>query len=293
MVPFENFPYTIRVTSEIMESNGSTSMASVCAGTLALMDAGVPLKKPVGGISVGLFSGDHGKAELVIDILGAEDHCGDMDFKVTGTREGITGFQVDLKIRGLAWNLVEGAFEMARKGRHQILDVMHGIIAAPRTELAATAPRITTVRINPEKIGALIGPGGKNIRRITEVTGAKIDIEDDGTVRIFAAGKDTMDAAVREVNACTAEAEPGKLYQGTVTGIKEFGAFVEILPGMEGLVHISEMANARIRSVEEICKIGDVMWVKCLAVDEMSGKIRLSRKAAMAEMDQQDSAPQN
>ncbi len=288
----DDFPYSVRIVSEIMGSNGSTSMASVCAGTLALMDAGIAIKKPVGGISVGLFTGDKGQAELVIDILGAEDHCGDMDFKVTGTRDGITGFQVDLKIRGLAWNLVEGAFEMARKGRMQILDVMQGIIAAPRAELSQYAPRITVIKINPEKIGALIGPGGKNIRRITEATGAKIDIEDDGTVKIFATGKETMDSAVREVNASTAEAEPGKLYQGTVTGIKEFGAFVEILPGIEGLVHISEMANVRIRSVDEICKIGDVMWVKCLAVDEMSGKIRLSRKAAMAEMDQQSQPAQ-
>lgn len=284
MLPVD-FPYAIRVVSEVMGSNGSTSMASVCAGTLALMDAGVPLKKPVGGISVGLFTGDQGQAELVIDILGAEDHCGDMDFKVTGTRDGITGFQVDLKIRGLAWNLVEGAFAMAFKGRHQILDVMQGILAAPRAELSAYAPRITIVKINSEKIGALIGPGGKNIRRITATTGAKIDIEEDGTVKIYATGKDAMDAAVREVNACTAEAEPGKLYQGVVTGIKEFGAFVEILPGKEGLVHISEMANVRIRSVEEICKVGDVMWVKCLAVDQMSGKVRLSRKAAMEDMD--------
>jgi len=286
MLPTD-YPYSVRVVSEIMGSNGSTSMASVCAGTLALMDAGVPLKKPVGGISVGLFTGDAGKAELVIDILGAEDHCGDMDFKVTGTREGITGFQVDLKIRGLPWNLVEGAFAMAHKGRQQILDVMQGILAAPRAEMSVHAPRISVVKINPEKIGALIGPGGKNIRRITEATGAKIDIEEDGTVKIFATGAEAMESAVREVNACTAEAEPGKLYQGTVTGIKEFGAFVEILPGMEGLVHISEMANARIRSVDEICKIGDVMWVKCLAVDEQSGKIRLSRKAAMADMDAQ------
>lgn len=285
MVP-QDYPYAIRIVSEIMGSNGSSSMASVCVGTLALMDAGVPMKKPVAGISIGLFTGDHGKAELVTDILGAEDHCGDMDFKVSGTRDGITGFQVDLKIRGLAWNLVEGAFAQARTARSKILDYMQSVIAAPREELSPYAPRITIVKINPEKIGALIGPGGKNIRRITDSTGAQIDIEDDGTVKIFAVNKDAMDAAVREVNLIGAEAEVGKIYQGTVTGIKEFGAFVEIFPGREGLVHISEMANQRIRSVQDICKIGDLMWVKCINVDE-SGKVRLSRKAALAEMDQQ------
>jgi polyribonucleotide nucleotidyltransferase len=249
------------------------------------MDAGIPITKPVAGISVGLFTGDHGQAELVTDILGAEDHCGDMDFKVSGTRDGITGFQVDLKIRGLAWSSVETAFTMAKTARAKILDYMASVIPSPRTELSPYAPRITVVQINPEKIGALIGPGGKNIRRITDTTGAKIDINDDGTVKIFAVDKEAMDAAVREVNLIAAEAEVGKLYQGTVSGIKEFGAFVEILPGKDGLVHISELADFRVKSVQDICKVGDLMWVKCLAVDE-SGKVRLSRKAAMAEMDQ-------
>lgn len=281
----DDYPYSIRVVSEIMESNGSSSMASVCAGTLALMDAGVPIKKPVAGISVGLFS-EEDRAEMVLDILGAEDHCGDMDFKVTGTRDGITGFQVDLKIRGLRWDLVEGAFRMANRGRQQILDYMQSVIEAPRGELSPFAPRIEVIKINPEKIGALIGPGGKHIRRITEVSGAKIDIEDDGTVRVFATEKQSMDIATREINALTAEAEVGKIYQGTVTGTKEFGAFVEFMPGKEGLVHISELADFRVKMVEDICKVGDTMWVKCLAVDEMSGKVRLSRKAALAEMDQ-------
>ncbi|HEY8240784.1 MAG TPA: polyribonucleotide nucleotidyltransferase, partial [Kiritimatiellia bacterium] len=284
----EAFPYTLRIVSEIMESNGSSSMASICAGTLALMDAGVPITKPVAGISIGLFSNAQ-KAELVVDILGAEDHCGDMDFKVAGTRDGITGFQVDLKIRGLRWDLVEGAFEKARKTRLNILDFMAKTIAEPRTELSPYAPRITTVRINPEKIGALIGPGGKNIRRITDSTGAQIDIEDDGTVRIFAVDAKAMDAAVREVNLVAADAEVGKLYQGTVTSIKEFGAFVEILPGKEGLVHISEMANFRVKAVSDICKMGDVMWVKCINVDD-TGRVRLSRRAAMEEMDAQAAA---
>ena len=284
MLP-KDYPYAVRIVSEIMGSNGSSSMASVCVGTLALMDAGIPMKKPVAGISIGLFTGDNGQAELVTDILGAEDHCGDMDFKVSGTREGITGFQVDLKIRGLAWSSVEKAFAMAKNARSKILDYMAGVIAAPREELSPYAPRITVVRINTEKIGALIGPGGKNIRRITDTTGAKIDIEDDGTVKIFAVNKEAMDAAVREVNLIGADAEVGKLYHGTVTGIKEFGAFVEILPGKEGLVHISEMADRRIRSVDEICKVGDLMWVKCIEVQD-NGKVRLSRRQALADLDE-------
>lgn len=279
----KDYPYTVRVVSEIMESNGSSSMASVCAGCLALMDAGVPIAKPVAGISIGLFTGPN-KADLVVDILGTEDHCGDMDFKVSGTRDGITGFQVDLKLRGLPWDLVEGAFEKARATRMKILDFMQGIITQPRPEMSEFAPRITVMKINPEKIGALIGPGGKNIRRITETTGTQIDIEDDGTVRIFSSDKAAMGAAVQEVGYLTASAEVGKLYQGTVTGVKEFGAFVEIFPGTEGLVHISELANFRVNRTEDICKIGDTMWVKCLNVEE-NGKIRLSRRAALEEKD--------
>ncbi len=279
----KDYPYSIRVVSEIMGSNGSTSMASVCAGTLALMDAGVPISKPVAGISAGLFTGDN-KAVLVTDILGAEDHCGDMDFKVAGTRDGITGFQVDLKIRGLPWNLVEGAFEHTRKARMQILDVMQGIIAEPRAEMSAYAPRITKLKINPEKIGALIGPGGKNIRRITETTGTQIDIDDTGYVNVYATDAKAMEAAVAQVMGICAEPEIGKIYQGTVTGIKEFGAFVEFMPSREGLVHISEMADFRVRSVDDICKMGDQMWVKVINVDD-NGKVRLSRKAALADMD--------
>jgi polyribonucleotide nucleotidyltransferase len=282
MMPAD-YPYTVRVVSEIMESNGSSSMASVCAGTLALMDAGVPLIKPVAGISIGLVTGAD-RAQLLVDILGAEDHCGDMDFKVAGTRDGITGFQVDLKIRGLAWNAVEGAFAKARAARMTILDAMQQVIATPRSDLSPYAPRITVLKINPEKIGALIGPGGKNIRRITDTTGAQIDIEDDGSVHIFTSDKQAMDAAVEEVNKITAEAEIGKIYRGTVTGIKEFGAFVEILPGKEGLVHISELANFRVKRVEDVLKMGEAVWVKCINVDD-SGKIRLSRRAALEDKD--------
>ena len=286
MVLPDDYPYTVRIVSEIMGSNGSSSMASVCAGTLALMDAGVAITKPVAGISIGLFSrGD--EAELVSDILGTEDHCGDMDFKVSGTRDGITGFQVDLKIRGLRWNLVEGAFEMARASRVKILDHMTTVLAESRAELSQHAPRITQLRIPVDKIGALIGPGGKNIRRITDTYKVQIDIEEDGSVQIFSNDKDAMTAAVNEVESLTAEAEEGKIYRGKVTGVKEFGAFVEILPGLEGLVHISELADFRVKQTEDICKPGDEMWVKCLSVEE-NGRIRLSRKAALAEKGESD-----
>lgn len=287
MLP-EDSTYTMRVVSEIMGSNGSSSMATVCAGCLALMDAGVKMVKPVAGISIGLVTSPE-KNVLLTDILGAEDHCGDMDFKVSGTRDGITGFQVDLKIHGLEWDLVAGAFDAALKARIQILDFMATILEGPREELSPFAPRITKISIPVDKIGALIGPGGKNIRRITETTGAQIDIEDDGTVSIFSANRDSMEAAQREVEAVTAEAEVGKIYRGKVTGIKDFGAFVEIFPDTDGLVHISEMADFRVGSVEDICKVGDMMWVKCIGVDDR-GKIRLSRKQAMAEMDEQEDA---
>ncbi|OGV65441.1 MAG: polyribonucleotide nucleotidyltransferase [Lentisphaerae bacterium RIFOXYA12_FULL_48_11] len=279
----KDYPYTVRLVSDIMGSNGSSSMASVCVGTLALMDAGVPITKPVAGISIGLFTGNN-KADLVVDIIGSEDHCGDMDFKVAGTRDGITGFQVDLKIKGLDWNLVEGAFEKARVARNKILDFMASVIETSRTELSPYAPRIHILKIDPEKIGELIGPGGKNIRRITELSGAQIDIEDDGTVSIFTASKESLDVALREVNMIAADPEEGMIYDGTVTGIKEFGAFVEILPGRDGLVHISELADFRVKRVEDICKIGDQMWVKCIGVDDR-GRIKLSRREAMREKD--------
>ena len=288
-----DYPYTVRVVSEIMGSNGSSSMASVCAGALALMDAGVPIRKPVAGISIGLFTAP-GQSWLVTDIIGAEDHCGDMDFKVAGTRDGITGFQVDLKIRGLEWDLVAGAFEAARAARLQILDAMTAVIPAPRPDLSPYAPRIRVLKIPVDKIGALIGPGGKNVRRITDTYKVEIDIEDDGSVHIFSVDGASMEAAVREVEMLTAEAEVGKIYQGKVTGLKDFGVFVEIIPGIEGLVHISELANFRVRSVEDICKVGDPMWVKCIHVDE-SGKIRLSRRAALEERGEaaQDRPPES
>jgi len=283
----DNYPYAIRVVSDIMGSNGSSSMASICVGALAMMDAGIPIKAPVAGVSVGLFcNADESKRILISDILGSEDHCGDMDFKVAGTRKGITGFQVDLKIRGLTWDLVESALTRAKEGRLHILDFMQSVMPETRPELSQYAPRITTMNIPVDKIGALIGPGGSNIRRICEVSGAQIDINDDGIVSIYASNGESLAIAQREVASISAEAEEGKIYEGTVTGIKEFGAFIEILPGMDGLCHISELADRRIATVEDVCKVGDKMWVKCIAVDDR-GRIKLSRREAMRDLDAQ------
>lgn len=282
-----DYPYSIRVVSDIMGSNGSSSMASICAGSLAMMDAGIPIKAPVAGVSVGLFTNaDESQKLLVTDILGSEDHCGDMDFKVAGTHKGITGFQVDLKLRGLPWDVVEASLVRAKQGRMQILEFMATIIAAPRADLSEHAPRITTISIPVDKIGALIGPGGSNIRRICEISGAQIDIEEDGTVSVFASDAAKLAIAKHEIESISAEAEEGRLYEGTVTGIKDFGCFVEIMPGKDGLCHISELADRRIGSVDEVCKVGDKMWVKCIAVDDR-GRIKLSRREAMAELDQQ------
>ena len=284
----EDFPYTVRVVSDIMGSNGSSSMASVCVGTLALMDAGVPIKAPVAGISAGLFTTpDESKKVVVTDILGAADHCGDMDFKVGGTKKGITGFQVDLKIRGLTWDIVEEAIRQTRAARMKILDFIESVLPAPRAELSPFAPRIETIIIPADKIGALIGKGGETIRGICDTTGAQIDIEeegDKGIVSIFATAGEQMDAAKKAIQAAIAEPEEGMIYEGTVTGIKEFGAFVEILPGQDGLCHIGELADRRIAKVEDVCKVGDKMWVKVIAIDDR-GRIKLSRKAAMAERD--------
>jgi len=282
MMP-EDYAYTVRLVSEIMGSNGSSSMASICVGSMALMAAGVPMKAAVGGISIGLFTDDSGKAQLVTDILGTEDHCGDMDFKVAGTRKGITGFQVDLKLRGLKWEYVEDAFRMAREARAKILDFMDSVIPEPRAETSPHAPRIETVKINPSKIGMIIGPGGKNIRRLEESYHVQIDIEEDGSIHLFSTDREGMAAAVEDIKLTTAEPEVGATYEGTVKGIKEFGAFVEILPGQEGLVHISELDHRRVRAVEDICQMGDKMTVKVLNVDR-DGKIRLSRKALLPEL---------
>jgi len=293
--PEDEFPYAIRVVSEIMSSNGSTSMASVCGGSLALMDAGVPLSGHVAGISTGLVSehdenGNISKHVVLTDIIGAEDHFGDMDFKVCGTRKGVTGFQLDLKIQGLPFDIAKEAVKQVTAARMKILDVMEASLPSHRTELREHAPRIETVKIDPEKIGALIGPGGKNIRRITEVTGANIDIDEDnsGKVRIYATNSEAMQRALDEVELVTGEIEVGKIYRGIVRGVKEFGAFVECLPGKEGLCHISELADFRVNKTEDICKLGDEIIVKCIGIDD-KGRVKLSRRAAMEENKPADS----
>jgi polyribonucleotide nucleotidyltransferase len=291
MVPLDTYPYSVRITSEIMESNGSTSMASVCGGCLALMDAGVPLTRPVAGISVGLCT-DHDTSDkisrykLMTDIIGWEDAFCDMDCKIAGTEKGITGFQLDLKLRGIPLELMTEAVEKARVARLQILAEMAKTLPESRKEISKYAPRIETIRINPEKIGALIGPGGKNIKKLVEESGCEINIEDDGTVNIYSVSSEGMKIARDAIAGMTAEAEIGKIYRGKVVTIKDFGAFVEFLPGKDGLVHISELANFRVKQTEDIVKMGDEIWVKCLGVDE-KGRVRLSRKAAMAERDQQ------
>ncbi len=292
MIPTENYPYTIRVTSEIMESNGSTSMASVCGGTLALMDAGVPMIRPVAGISVGICTEGEktiGKYQLLTDIIGWEDAYCDMDCKIAGTERGITGFQLDLKLKGLPHNIMAEAVEKARVARLSILAEMAKTISQPRKELSQFAPRIEVVRINPEKIGALIGPGGKNIKKLVEESGCEIDIQDDGTVNIFSVSAEGMKIAKDAIVGMSAEAEIGKIYRGKVVTVKEFGAFVEFLPGKDGLVHISELANFRVKKTEDVVKVGDEISVKCLGIDE-KGRVRLSRKAAMEERDREQNA---
>jgi polyribonucleotide nucleotidyltransferase len=289
MLP-KDYPYCVRVTSEIMESNGSTSMASVCGGTLALLDAGVPMVRPVAGISVGICTeyagGSISKYQLLTDIIGWEDHYCDMDCKIAGTEKGITGFQLDLKLKGIPHAMMAETIEKARVARMHILAEMAKTLAAPRAELSKYAPRIEVIKINPEKIGALIGPGGKNIKRLVEESGCEIDIEDDGTVNIFSVSAEGMKIARDAITGMSAEAEIGKIYRGKVVTVKEFGAFVEFLPGKDGLVHISELANFRVKQTEDIVKVGDDITVKCLGVDE-KGRVRLSRKAAMAERDQE------
>ena len=278
------FPYAIRVSSEVMESNGSTSMASVCAGVMALMDAGVPIRKPVGGISVGLvteYEAEQLKRYMTLtDIIGSEDHFGDMDFKLCGTRDGITGFQLDLKLPGISHAIMAEAIRQARDARMKVLDVMHEAINAPRKELSQYAPRIETIKIHPDKIGLLIGPGGKTIKGIVAETGAEINIDDDGSVHIYSSSRDSLNRAKEIITGMTKEIEVGETYHGRVVSIKEFGAFIEVLPGKDGLVHISELADFRVKNVEDVVKVGDLVWVKCIGIDE-KGRVKLSRKAAM------------
>ena len=288
VVPGENdFRYAIRISSEIMESNGSTSMASVCGGMLALMDAGVPVKRPVAGISVGLVT-EHGedrqlkRYELLTDIIGSEDHFGDMDFKLCGTDAGITGYQLDLKLPGISHKIMAEAIFSAKEARTKILEIMRAKIDKPRPELSKYAPRIETIKINPEKIGALIGPGGKTIKGIVAETGAEINIEDDGSVHIYATSGESMARAKEIIGGMTREIEIGQTYQGRVVSVKEFGAFVEVFPGRDGLVHISELADFRVKRTEDVAKVGDMIWVKCIGIDD-KGRVKLSRKAALKE----------
>ncbi len=276
----EEFPYTIRVVSDIMESNGSSSMASVCGGSLSLFDAGVPMKAACSGIAMGAISGE-GKFVVLSDIMGLEDHLGDMDFKLTGSRKGITAFQMDVKLKtGIPLDVLRQAIAQATRGRMHIMDHMEKTISAPRTSVSRFAPVIFKMRIPVDKIGALIGPGGKNIKRITESTDTKIDIEENGTVTIAASNADKLDQAKAEIEMMTAEAEVGKIYKGKVVSIQPFGAFVEILPGKDGLLHISEIEKHRINKVEDVLHLGDTVEVKCVEIDT-NGKVRLSRKVLL------------
>ena len=283
----DTFPYTIRVVSDILESNGSSSMATICGATLSLMDAGVPILAPVAGIAMGLISEPGRGIAVLSDILGLEDHLGDMDFKVAGTPTGVTGFQLDVKIGGVDTTILRGAIEQARQGRLWILEKMASVIAMPRAQLSTHAPRIITIRINPDKIREVIGPGGKVIRSIIEKTGANIDIEDDGRINIASADEQAARAAIELIRGITAEAEIGKIYRGKVKKITDFGAFVEIMPGTDGLVHISQIAEQRIKSVSDVLKEGEEVMVKVLEIDKQ-GRVKLSRREALREAKARD-----
>ncbi|HEY7166599.1 MAG TPA: polyribonucleotide nucleotidyltransferase [Candidatus Binatia bacterium] len=279
--PEESFPYTVRIVSEILESNGSTSMATVCGGSLSLMDAGVPVSAPVAGIAMGLIKeGEH--VAVLSDILGEEDHLGDMDFKVAGTSEGVTSLQMDIKLTGVNRDIMRQALSQAKEGRLHILGIMNQTLSSHRTAVSGHAPRIITIKVRPEKIREIIGPGGKVIRGIIEATGVKMDVEDDGTVTIASSDEEASRKAIEMVQKIAAEAEVGKIYKGTVRKIVDFGAFVEIFPGTDGLIHISQLAPERVRRVSDVLKEGDEVMVKVLEIDRQ-GKIRLSRKEALQE----------
>ncbi len=277
----DTFPYTIRIISDILESNGSSSMASVCGATLGLMAAGVPISNPVAGISIGLVK-EPDRHVLLTDILGDEDHFGDMDFKVAGTQNGITGIQLDLKIDGISEEIIRGALHQSREARIEILRTMLSAIPCPRSEISPWAPRLLRTHIDPEKIGLLIGPGGKMIRSIQETTGALIEVDDDGTVCIASSNMEGANEALRKVEALTASVEIGRIYDGRVMSVKDFGAFIEILPGKDGLCHISELADGYVSSVMDVCKVGDEMKVKVISVDDQD-RVKLSRKAVLVE----------
>ena len=277
------FPYTIRVLSDILESNGSSSMASVCGATLGLMAAGVPISNPVAGISVGLVKQSESQWVLLTDILGDEDHYGDMDFKIAGSQTGITGIQLDLKIDGISPAIIEATLRQSREARLEILRAMLSAIGRPRAEISIWAPRLLRTHIDPEKIGLLIGPGGKTIRAIQESTGASIEVEDDGTVTVASHDAEGATAALAKIEALTASIQVGRIYEGRVTSIKDFGAFIELVPGKDGLCHVSELSDEYVSSVADVCKVGDVMRVKVIAVDDQD-RVKLSRRAAMREL---------
>jgi polyribonucleotide nucleotidyltransferase len=285
MLPAEEaFPYTIRLVSEVLESNGSTSMASVCASTMALMDAGVPIRAPVAGIAMGLITAADGEVAILTDIQGIEDAMGDMDFKVAGTRDGITGLQMDIKIGGLTREIMTRALDQARTARLEIVDGMQQTLASPRTELSRYAPRLITIQINPDKIREVIGPGGKVINKITAETGVKIDIEQDGRVIVASADGEAAQRAVKMIHDIVREVEVGQTYLGRITRLMNFGAFAEILPGKEGLIHISELSNRRVEKVEDVVKVGDEILVRVKEIDSM-GRVNLTRRGLLPEGD--------
>ena len=277
----EEFPYTIRVVSEVVGSNGSTSMASTCAGTLALMDAGVPIKSPVAGISIGLVASENGSFETLTDIQGLEDHAGDMDFKVAGTEDGITAIQLDIKISSIGYDIIEHTLEQAKSARFEILKNMKSAIDGPRDDLSPHAPRVTQIQIPKDKIGLVIGPGGKTIRSITEQTGATVDIQDDGTVLIGSSEKSASEDAIKIIEDLTREAKVGDIFTGKVVRIMDFGAFVQILPGKDGMIHISEIANYRVNAVEDEIQLDEEVTVIVKDIDKL-GRIALSRKALLS-----------
>ena len=284
----DEFPYTIRIISDILESNGSSSMASVCGATLGLMAAGVPISNPVAGISIGLVK-EEDRWVLLTDILGDEDHFGDMDFKIAGTQNGITGIQTDLKISGISEEIIRATLDRSREARKEILRKMLTTIPRPRADISVWAPRLLRTRIDPEKIGLLIGPGGKMIRSIQEATGAVIEVDDDGTVTIACEKMEGAQAALEQVEALTASVEIGKIYNGRVTSVKDFGAFIEILPGKDGLCHISELSDEYVSSVGDVCKVGDRVLVKVISIDDQD-RVKLSRRSALRERAEKEGA---
>lgn len=282
--PSDKFPYTIRVVSDITESNGSSSMATVCGGTLSMMDAGIPITASVAGIAMGLVKeGEH--VCILSDILGTEDHLGDMDFKVAGTSKGVTALQMDIKIAGITEKIMRDALAQAKEGRFHILQELAKVIEKPKTEISVYAPKLVHIKINPEKIGMVIGPGGKNIKKIQEETGAKIEIQDDGTVIISSILAESAQKAREWIERMTEEVLVGKIYKGKVLSIKEYGAFVEIIPGHDGLVHISELSDGYVEKVEDVVQIGQEIMIKVIGIDDQK-RVKLSRKAALKEKGQ-------